>query len=88
MKSDFQSFLFNICNQEKERFLTLISSIGYMIHNFKNPSIVKAVVLCDDNLSEDANGRSGKSLIVKSLGYLKNVVTENGKEFKTGGQKK
>ncbi|MHC1736629.1 MAG: bifunctional DNA primase/polymerase [Ignavibacteriaceae bacterium] len=78
---DFETFCMNICDKDSERFDALRSSLGYLLHTFKNPVTAKAVVFTDENLSEGAAGRSGKSLLAKSLGYIRNLVEIDGKNF-------
>ncbi len=65
-----------------ERFFSLCSLLGYIIHDFTDYKL-KAIVLTDSSLSKrgEANGRSGKSLLFKSLGYIRNIVHILGKDF-------
>ena len=46
----------------KEKFNTLKSSTGYLLHNFKDPSFAKCVVLTDEVISNSPQGGTGKSL--------------------------
>lgn len=85
-KSDFDTFLMNASGKSVERYDSLRSGIGYLLHNFKDPSEGKAVVLLDEKISENPNGRSGKSLLGKGLSYMRNTVRIDGKNFKFGGE--
>jgi hypothetical protein len=82
-QSDFASFIKNVTGNDPIRFDALKSSIGYLVHNFKNPSITKSVVLCDakyDFLGKP-EGRTGKSLIGKAISEVRKTIEFNGKTF-------
>ena len=79
--SVFEDFLFNVCRNEVKRYEALKSGIGYLLHSYKDPSIAKAVVFIDEKLSDGAFGRSGKGLVIKSIGQIRNVVVEDGRNF-------
>ncbi len=67
-----------------ERFLSICSAIGYMLHSYKDP-IAKAVLAVDHKIPADKteqNGGTGKSIIGKSFKYLKGVTELDGKDFK------
>lgn len=81
VRSDFETFCFNICDKDQGRFDSLCSAIGFLLHSFKNPLDAKAIIFTDQNFSEGAAGRSGKSLLAKSLSYLRNLVELDGKNF-------
>ncbi|MCL5030096.1 MAG: hypothetical protein M1480_13870 [Bacteroidetes bacterium] len=79
---DFQKFILNICGGKNERFFALVSSIGYLLHTYKDPSITKAVIYCDEDSSSDLEGRTGKSLVVNAVGKLRNCLMLDGKNSK------
>jgi hypothetical protein len=82
-KPEYEQFLWNVVGGNEERFLSLCSSIGYMLHGYKEESNAKAVVLCDQKIQDDnePNGRTGKSLIGKALDKIKNVERVDGKNY-------
>ncbi len=80
-RSDFEEFIFNICRKDKPRYESLKSSIGYLLHTYKDPSIAKAIIFIDEKMSEAAFGRSGKGLVIKAMSHIKNVVIEDGRNF-------
>lgn len=108
-KFSFVRFVKNIANcwethpyskrKNQQLDLTRIDSfrtiIGYLLHSFFDREL-KAVLFTDSRISEDneANGRSGKTLLLKSLGYVlnrdfkksKTYVELNGKDFDTSKQ--
>lgn len=80
-KTDYENLMFNICRGDIKRFEALKSSVGYLLHNYKNPSIAKAIIYIDEKLSEGAFGRSGKGLIIKGIQQMRNIVVEDGRNF-------
>ena len=81
-ESVFDKLLLNICRGDLERYFALKSGIGYLLHRYKDPSRAKAVIFLDENLSEGAFGRSGKSLVGKAIGKFRKVVIIDGRNFK------
>lgn len=80
--SEFQQFLRNVCNNDNDRYYSLMSAVGYLLHTYKDPSLAKAIIFCDEQLSDDANGRSGKSLVGNALSKFRNSVRFDGRNFK------
>ncbi len=85
LKGDFEKFIYNVCRNNEKRIESLKSSIGYLLHSFKNSSNAKAVIYLDENIGEGSFGRCGKSIIGKAIGKLKNCIEEDGRNFKFGG---
>ena len=85
-KSDFSNFLFNLAGQDQDRFIALLTIIGYLLHRYQNRSLTKAVIFVDENMSFDgkANGGSGKTLITQAIGEMRELVGIDGKSMKTG----
>lgn len=79
--SDFYKFLEFLCDGDKSRLLSLQTSLGYLLHNYQDSNNSKAVIFVDENISTrpGANGGSGKSLLIKALSKLRNVVNYDGK---------
>lgn len=87
-KCDFFKFLYNasnfywkkkpgeITNEEKiewcRHMMNKLTAIGYLLHDYKNESELKAVIIMDGKMSEvgASNGRTGKSLMMKSLEHV------------------
>jgi len=85
-KSDFETFILNISNQDESRKLTLETSIGYLLNTYKKQDEGLAIVYYDETLNDNPSGRTGKTLISKALGHMRKLVTLNGKEFNNKGQ--
>jgi hypothetical protein len=92
-KFDWYLFLQNITQKDvPERLQTLQQLLGYIMHSYMQTKL-KAVILTDSSISEKAEGRSGKTLLGKSIQHILNpanateinkVASElNGKNFKT-----
>lgn len=74
----------------EERWLSLRTTYGYMISQFKNPELAKCVIFIDKDTREDvSNGRTGKSVIMNSIEHWKSFVKEDGKnrEVMTGNHR-
>ncbi|MBI2419152.1 MAG: hypothetical protein HYV28_14880 [Ignavibacteriales bacterium] len=80
-RAEYEQFLLNVVRGNEDRFLSLCSAIGYLMHDFKQESNTKAVILCDQMISDNPNGRTGKSLIGKAIEKIKNVARVDGKNF-------
>lgn len=79
--SKFDDFLRKITGQNSERYRSLTSAMGYLMHSYKDASLTKAVILVDEKLdfSGQANGGTGKSLVAKAVKYMTNAVFKDGK---------
>ena len=81
----FEIFCKNLSNNEDQRFQSLKTIIGYLLHRYNNPSLAKAVILIDEDISFDnvANGRRGKSLLCRGISMCREVTFMNGKSIKS-----
>lgn len=71
LKSKFARFFDKAVGMENAYLL------GYLSHKHKEGTLAKIVVFTDSNPSEredEANGRSGKSLVINALSYFNKVV--------------
>ena len=81
VRCDYQKFIINICGGSDERTLSMKSTIGYMLHGWKNLAYCPAVILNDEVISDNPEGGSGKGLWVNGLSQMKKVVIIDGKSF-------
>lgn len=67
--------------ETSRNILSKLTAFGYLLHNYKDNSVMKAVIGMDSLMSEVglSNGRSGKSIIGIALEQLNNVVFVSGK---------
>ena len=78
----FKTFLWKLSAENVDRYYTLKSVIGYLMHSYQNEAKPKSIIFNDEMLSDDvANGGSGKGLIHKAIGKIKKIITEDGKSF-------
>jgi DNA-binding transcriptional MerR regulator len=78
---DYQKFISNICNNDENRTGTMESTIGYMLHGYKNLSYSPAVILNDEVISDNPEGGTGKGLFMNALSHMKKLVVIDGKAF-------
>jgi hypothetical protein len=83
----FKSFIWKVSGENRERYYTLKSVLGYLMHSHQNEAKPKSIIFNDEMISEDIpNGGSGKGLIHKGISHVKNIVIEDGKKFDPRGQ--
>lgn len=81
---DFKKFILNISGGDLLRVRNMESTLGYLVHTFRDPSFSPAVIFNDEIISNKPQGGSGKGLIMQAVGQLRRLVTINGKDFKSG----
>lgn len=82
----FSKFLFYISGEEIQRYNSLRSVIGYLLHSFKTSANNKAIILNDETISDTPNGGSGKGLFWNALSQMKKLNSLDGKSFSFGDQ--
>lgn len=75
----FGRFMDNISGNQ-DRFDSLCSIMGYNMHSFFETKL-RATILTDSKISDEAEGRTGKTLLAKALGYIRVYVELSGKNF-------
>lgn len=79
---EYYRFIQRISNDEVDRTMFAITLMGYLLHNYKDPSRPFSVILAEETEDQSAGGGTGKGIFVKALGYLSNLVRVDGKNFK------
>lgn len=69
-----------------ERYNTFQTVIGYLLHSYNSGGDNKAIILNDEAISDDPNGRSGKGVFWNGISHLKKVQSLNGKSFNFNSQ--
>jgi hypothetical protein len=69
--NDFLDLVQKVSNNETKRIAALQSTLGYLIHGYKDRTNQKAIIFNDQEIDDNANGGSGKSLMLTALGYLR-----------------
>jgi len=84
-QGEFEKFITNVCNAEPDRFSSLCSAIGYLLHNYFNPTKGQAVILYDEALttSDKPSGGTGKGLIVNAIKTMRPTAKIDGKNYKS-----
>ena len=81
LNCDFQKFVNNICKRDESRTKSMESTLGYMMHGYKNLSYCPAIILNDEVISDNPEGGTGKGLFINALQKMKKVVVIDGKSF-------
>ena len=72
---EFYKLLENVTGKDDDRFLSLLSAIGYMLHSYSDPANPRAIVFYDEQIPEygdELNGGTGKSLVGTALSKFNN----------------
>lgn len=88
-------FLSNVCAGDETKLHSLCTIIGYLMHKYYEGKM-KGIIFTDSRISDNPEGRTGKGLICKGIGYmlnkkmgLDNVYCEiNGKSFDTNDNRR
>lgn len=83
---EFRSFIWYISGQNKDSYNCFKSAIGYLLHSYKTEADNKAIILNDELISDEPNGRSGKGLFFNGIKQLKKLVSLNGKKIDLNSQ--
>lgn len=84
--SEYRNFLYLVSGENMERYKTLQSVVGYLLHGYKNKANNRAIILNDAIISDNPNGGSGKGLFCTGISHMKKVDSLNGKEVEFKGQ--
>ena len=84
--AEFNQFLINISKADQPsvtgiRYQSILSVIGYLIHEYRDLSKMKAIILMDANLSVTPEGGAGKGLFIQAIKQVRQTVVEDGKNF-------
>ena len=78
---DYQVFINNIAGESDARTRSMESTIGFLLHGWKNLSYCPATILNDEVISDNPEGGTGKGLFMTGLGHMKKLVVIDGKSF-------
>jgi len=89
-QSEFIQFLLGVSdntkNENEERFQSLRTIIGYLLNNYKSPSSSKAIIFCDEKLTQSPEGSTGKGIVLKAISKFQNCALIDGKNFTFSSQ--
>lgn len=80
-RCNYRQFIRNICGQDESRAQSMESTIGFLLHGYKNLSFCPAVILNDEVISDNPEGGTGKGLFMNALSCMKKLVVIDGKSF-------
>jgi len=80
-RCDFRKFISNINGSDINRVKAMESTLGFLMHGYKNLSFCPAVILNDEVISDNPEGGTGKGLIMNALSKMKKLVVIDGKSF-------
>ena len=78
---DYKKFIHNICGEDDSRISSMESTIGFLMHGYKNLSYCPATILNDEVISDNPEGGTGKGLFMNGLAKMKKLVVIDGKSF-------
>ena len=78
---DYEVFIANISGGTDQRIRSMHSTIGYLLHGWKNLSYSPATILNDELISDNPEGGTGKGLFMNGLSHMKKLVVIDGKSF-------
>ena len=78
---DYKKFINNISSNDEGRIDSMRSTIGFLLHGYKNKGFCPAVIINDEVISDNPEGGTGKGLFVQGITELKKNIVINGKEF-------
>lgn len=84
---DYADFIWRICGQKQQRFISLCSILGYLLHDYYDYKL-KCIFLTDSAVTEQSDGRTGKTLSMQLLGYSRSYCEINGKQFDQNNERK
>lgn len=69
--------------------LAKMTAIGYLLHQYHDPAVAKAIIGMDESISAvgESRGRSGKSLIGKAIEQMESTLTLSGKSIDIVGDR-
>jgi hypothetical protein len=79
---EYYNFIDCISNMDNNRRTYAMTLIGYLLHQYKDPTRPFAVVLAEETEKESDGGGTGKGIFVKALTYLVSTIRIDGKNFK------
>lgn len=80
--SDFSKFVYNLANHEDKRYASICSAFGFYLHNYKSPAYCPAIILNDEVISDNPEGRTGKGMFFKAVGKFIKTLKIDGKSFR------
>jgi len=78
---EFKRFIWLISGENIDKYYTLKSVIGFLLHSNKDQVSNRAIIFNDELISDLPNGGSGKGLFHYAIKQIKRVTTIDAKKF-------
>jgi len=82
--NNFQDFIRKVSANDDNRVQAMETILGYLLHTFKDKTDQKAIIFNDQEIDDNPNGGSGKSLVLTALSNIRKVIKIDGKAFNPG----
>jgi hypothetical protein len=82
--NNFKDFIHKVSAQDDVRIQAMETTLGYLLHTFKDKTDQKAIIFNDQEIDDNPNGGSGKSLVLTALSNIRKVIKIDGKAFNPG----
>jgi hypothetical protein len=84
-KGDFINFVKGVSGERQHKELSRYDSmqtiIGYLLHQYKDPKNAKAIIFCDEQISDNPEGGVGKGVLMAGLAKYQKATVIDGKNF-------
>jgi hypothetical protein len=78
---DFKTFISNISGAERDRVRSVESTVGFLLHSYKNHGYCPAVIINDEVITDNPEGGTGKGLFMNAISRMKKSSVIDGKSF-------
>lgn len=78
---DYKTFISNVSGGDVLRINSMESTIGFLLHGYKNLSYCPAVILNDEVITDNPEGGTGKGLFVNGISQMKKLAFIDGKSM-------
>ena len=82
--NNFKDFIHKVSAKDDHRIEAMETTLGYLLHTFKDKTDQKAIIFNDQEIDDNPNGGSGKSLVLTALSNIRKVIKIDGKAFNPG----
>ena len=85
-EGEFYEFIQDLCRNDNQTVCqksleSMVTIIGYLVHRYKDPANAKAIIFMDTFKDGNPNGATGKSLLTKGIGRVRESAFQDGKFF-------